>query len=177
MDANSGSYIIWQTIKLNNHMNKLSYILIVIISVTMLSCAGNNRKASNDSGNTEISYNNPEEELCAIMEELGWEQISNNTNVYRKDLDKIINERRTYKTTYWYTAAIYCKTIGDKTKYIVARPIYESRKDEDPVAQRHDNGELKYKTFAIVDCSYTDKYGKAYNGYISDGGSTAYLNY
>ena len=135
----------------------------------MLSCAGNNKK---------VSYNNPEEEVCAIMEKLGWEQISNSTNVYRKDLDKIKDGVRTHKTTYWFTAAIYCKKSGDETKYIIAKPIYSSDEDEEyGNAQRFDDGKLKYKTFPIVKCQYTDKYGTTYNGYISAHGSTAYLNY
>lgn len=150
-------------------MNKLLYTLICLISSMLLSCMGGNKK---------ISYNNPEEELCAIMEEQGWEQISNSTNVYRKDLDRIVNGERTYKTRYWYTAAVYCRKSGNETKYIVARPIYSSDEDEEyGIAQRLADGKLKYKTFSIVDCRYTDKYGTTYNGYISDGGSTAYLNY
>ncbi|MBR4403274.1 MAG: hypothetical protein IKT29_07080 [Flavobacteriales bacterium] len=146
-------------------MNKISFTLIYIMSILLISCTGSNQKTY---------YNNPEEELCAMMEEQGWEQISNSTNVYRKDLDKITTDgKRTYKTTYWYTAAVYCKKSGDKTKYIIARPVYSS---EDNV-QRLNDGKLKYKSFSIIDCQYTDKYGTTYNGYISDGGSTAYLNY
>ena len=143
---------------------------ITLLLVILYSCSGTSSSTSN-SENLK-SYRSADEELRAIMEEEGWTLVSNSTNVYRKDLEEIINNERYYKTTYWYTAAVYCKRIGDETKYIIARVVYD-----DDIAQRKSNGELFYKTFSIVKCNYTDKYGTTYNGYISDGGSTAYLNY
>lgn len=147
---------------------KSKYLCISFCFVLIFcSCTGNNTK----------TYHNAEEELCAILEEEGWSLISNCTNVYRRDVDygESTSNKRSYKTTYWYTASIYCKSIGDYTKYIVARPVYMDR-EEDRV-YRNGDGTMQYKTFSIVECNYTDKYGTHYNGYISDGGSTAYLNF
>lgn len=133
-------------------MNRIVSIFI-LITVALHSCSKN--------------YNNPEEELCAIMKKNGWEQISNSTNVYRKDFNN--------ETSFWYQASIYAKESGGDTKYIIARPVYKNR--EESVAYRLEDGKLKYKTFPIVDCNYTDAYGRKYNGYISDSGCTAYINY
>lgn len=147
-------------------MKKVYSVIVCLFLFCLYACSLGDKKNS---------YNNPEEELCAIMENQGWEQISNCTNVYRKDIDEYVDGEYTYKTTYWYTAAIYSKKTGNNTKFVIARPVYESGENE--VAYRHEDGKLKYKTFSIVGCDYTDKYGRTYNGYISDGGFIAYLNY
>lgn len=125
-------------------------------------------------GTTSCSYDSPEEEMCAILEDQGWELVSNCTNVYRKDIDHTASRKsgsRQYKTTYWYTAYIFCRQSGFETKHIAARVVYK-----DEVARR-ENGNLVYKTFSIDDCSYTDKYDRYFNGRIQDGGFDAYLNY
>lgn len=141
-------------------MNKIlfsSICFIFAISCTITSCSERKQDSSNINTET-VTYNTPEEELRAIMEGNGWEEISNSTKVYRLDYGK---------TKSWYTAAIYCKNIGGNVKYVIARTT----------GDRLDNGALKYKTLPIIECDYTDYYDRTFNGYISDGGSTAYLNF
>ncbi|MBR1963579.1 MAG: hypothetical protein IKA19_02615 [Muribaculaceae bacterium] len=132
----------------------------VILIISLSACGGGDSLTKN--------CNSPEEELQVILQNDGWELISNSTNIYRKEL----SYDGGYDCNYWYTASIFCKENGGQTKYIVARVVYN-----DTDAQRHSDGKLKYKTFSIVECDYTSKYGTPYNGYINDGGSTGYLNY
>lgn len=143
-------------------MKRFSQLLLCICSIFVMatSCT---------------SYSSPEEEMQAILKKDGWELISNQTNVYRKDIDHRNSSKKkriVYTTTYWYTASILCKQLGHETKYISARVVYI-----DDHLPKRENGKLVYKTFPIVECSYTDNYKRSFNGYISDGGSEAYLNF
>lgn len=151
----------------------LKYFLFVITVLVVISC--DDKKSESKMSPSEESFNNPEEELNSILRNEGWVRISNCTNVYRRDIADIVNDQRVYKATYWYTASIYSKNINGDSKYIIARPVYYSR--EDNIVNRNEDGSLVYKTFPIVQCDFTDKYGSHFNGYINDGGSTAYIVY